>query len=112
MKIPSATLLIMFTYLLWAIVTAEAFLDLLDTKQFALGLGGAVALAFICITRRHAERVEKVTREHAAVLAKQVLTIERFFAMGALSDNAARFDARSRVNGSDTGPLAAYRRAF
>lgn len=96
--------------MMWAAVGAEVLLlDTMTPKAFNAILGAALAVSGWAIMMSHSQRVEQVTNTHAETIAKQVLTIERFFDMGVRSDSAARLDvaATRSMNGFGTDPIQA-----
>lgn len=111
MKIhPTPQTLAMLAWASWGIIGVESLVvDLLTVKPFAALIAAAVALSVVSAIRYNAQRIEVATREHAALMARQVLTIERFFDMGRRSDAQAKRDAAFRpMNGHDTGPFTVY----
>ncbi|WP_436759419.1 hypothetical protein [Streptosporangium sp. V21-05] len=107
----------------WLAVAVEAALvDLLSVKMFAALMGaaavtsGCAALKYLgqqieAALDRHAERMEEITRAHADIMAGQVLALERWFKLGARSNEAARRDAADvhAADGLGTGPFRAYK---
>lgn len=116
MKIhPTPQTLATLAWLSWGVVGVEAFLiNLLEFKPFIALLATAMSVSVVSAIHYNAGRGEKATREHAELMAKQILTIERFFEMGVRSDTLAKIDAAERctVNGHDTGPFKMHNRAI
>lgn len=112
MKInPAPQTLAMLAWIAWGVVGLESFLiDMLAIKPFAALVAAAATVSVAAAMRYHGQRVEESTREHAALMSKQILTIERFFEMGVRSDTRAKIDvADSRArNGHGTGPFRVY----
>lgn len=116
---PIGAVLACLSGIAWSVAVVIAVTDLTSTKVLAVSIGvgvtGAVcASALECAERlvrkveNHAQRVEKATADHAKLLTKHVLALERFFEMGVESDRLARLHADGLVpwNSQDTGPFS------
>ncbi|MGC5012605.1 hypothetical protein ACLQ2R_17715 [Streptosporangium sp. DT93] len=109
------------SWLGWGAVGVEALLvDILGYKAFAALVGSAIVTSVYAGLKHHAQeikkalgehagRMEEITNAHAEIIAKQVLTIERFFKMGTRSDDAARRDAADVRVRDESGPFKAFR---
>lgn len=108
----SSEILAILSWIVWGVIGIEVLvLDAMSLKAFAALVGGALALSWCVIARYHASRMAAVTDAHAEMMAKQVLTIQKFFDMGRRSDAIASIQAAAanRPNGSGTGEFAVYR---
>lgn len=98
-----------------------AVVDLTGAKTLAvsIGLGITTAVSAVvleCSVRlirkmeEHAQRVEAATAQHAELLSKHVLALDRFFEMGVHSDRASNADAKNLKpwNPHSTGPFRVY----
>ncbi|WP_326828743.1 hypothetical protein OIE13_22825 [Streptosporangium sp. NBC_01810] len=93
---------------MWAAVGAEvSLLDITSPKAFDAILGIALTVSGWAIMMYHSQCVKQITKTHAETIAKQVLTIDRFFALGVRSDLIARLDvaATRSMNGFGANPV-------
>lgn len=101
---PTSAVLVCLSGLAWAVAVLIAVADLTSTKVLAVSIGVgatgavcAVALeSMVRVVRKvedHAQRVERATADHAELLAKHVLALDRFFELGVHSDRLAQEDA-------------------
>lgn len=101
---PASTALTCLACLAWAGALVITVSDPTAGKMLAVSIGiGATATGSAVIVEctarlirkmeEHAQRVEAATTQHANLLAKHVLALDRFFEMGIQSDRAARADA-------------------
>lgn len=118
---PVSAALACLSALAWAASFTIAVIDLSGTSilAVAIGVGATAAVCAVsleCMVRivrkveDHARRVELATATHAEMLAKHILTLDRFFEMGLQSDRLARTNATDlRPWASQgTGPFRMY----
>ncbi len=92
------------------VLLAEVFVDFLNVEAYVLVVSVGALASVASMLSFHADRMERMTMEHARHLSERVLTIERFFGIGVKSNTLAHLEAGElHAPLGDTGPFRAYR---